>query len=77
LNPLFATRFREKEFVTALGVRTAMWPQLEQVGIPFFGLELEDKGYEMPEWWYESKLEFMERIPRVGIVAHRESLLTF
>jgi len=77
LNPLFATRFREKEFVTALGVRTAMWPQLEQVGIPFFGLELEDKGYDMPEWWYESKLEFMERIPRVGIVAHRESLLTF
>lgn len=77
LNPIFATRFREKSFTTAAGVKSAAWPYLDQVGLPFFGLELEDKGYEMPDWWYEAKLEFLSKIPKVGIAAHREFLLTF
>jgi hypothetical protein len=56
-------------------VATTNEPELDMVGIPFFGIELEDQGYAMPEWWKSAKARFGQGIPRVGRVQMAGDLL--
>ncbi len=77
LNTIFATRYEDRDFSTAEGLKTVQWPRLEMVSLPFFMLEREERGLPLPDWFYEAKLEFMQTIPKVGIVAHKERLLRF
>lgn len=77
LNTIFATRYEDRDFSTAQGLKTVQWPRLEMVSLPFFLLEREERGLPLPDWFHEAKLEFMQTIPKVGIVKHKERLLRF
>jgi len=75
LNPLFRTRIRMRRF--AHGGASVEFPEryLEQVGIPFFGLEIQDRGVAMPDWWEEAKFQHVSKIPQKGRVALAPDLL--
>lgn len=77
LHTLFGTRYQTREIRTAAGIKEVRWPFLVMEGLPFFGLQMEDRGLPLPDWWHEAKLEFMQKIPKVGRVAHAERLLHF
>jgi len=77
LNTIFSTRFVDRDFTTPIGHKTVQWPELQMVGLPFFLIEREDQGLPLPDWYYEKKLEFLQTIPVVGIVAHKQRLLSF
>ena len=65
MNPLFKAKARREEIRTDVGPMHRMTQDLEQVGIPLFGLELKDRGmYEMPSWWNEAQYEFAGKINR-------------
>lgn len=75
LHTIFNTHYQEVAIETDAGRKTAMWPHLRMVGLPFFGIEREAKGLPMPDWWMEAKFELLEQIPRIGRVASQEKLL--
>lgn len=77
LYTIFSTQYEDRDFATAGGLRTIQWPKLEMVGLPFFLLEREERGQPLPDWFHEAKLEFMQTIPREGLVKHKERLLRF
>jgi len=76
LNPLFKTRIKLKAY--QYGGEEITFPErrLEQVGIPFFGLELEDQGAKLPPWWEGAKFEHASKIQKVGRAAHNSALLS-
>jgi hypothetical protein len=76
MNPLFRTRMTQKPFVDPAGnFHTFPFRHLEMVGIPFFGLELEDIGHPMPSWWVRAKVEHASKLRPVGRAAYASDLL--
>jgi pilus assembly protein CpaF len=65
MNPLFKAKASIQKIETEEGEITKQTMNLEQVGIPLFGLELKDRGYaEMPTWWEEAQMQFIKKINR-------------
>lgn len=76
MNPLFRTRITQKAYVTPEGeVRMYAFRLLEQVGIPFFGLELDERGAKLPDWWAAAKFEHASKIAMKGRAAYASDLL--
>ena len=76
MNPLFRTRITQKAYVASDGdVRMYAHRQLEQVGIPFFGLELDERGVALPDWWQAAKFEHASKIAMKGRAAYASDLL--
>lgn len=76
LNPLFKTKIKTKFY--KYGGEEIAFPEryLEMVGIPFFGLELEDRCGKLPHWWEGAKFEHASKIQKVGRAAHNSELLS-
>jgi Flp pilus assembly CpaF family ATPase len=76
VHRLFATRFVQVEHeVRGEIVAVTSEPELAMVGIPFYGIELEDQGFAMPAWWEDGKRRFGHLIPRKGRVEMASGML--
>lgn len=75
INPLFRTKVRTQSY--RYGNQEMLFPEryLEQVGIPFFGMELKAQGESMPDWWENAQFQFVSQIPVQGRVALTKDVL--